>query len=158
MKNIVIQAKTEAHGAKIIEWFKSKGVDTHHLVGNACIEKENEHTCYGVDEKGYFDLRTLDNCKQRGFEIINLPEEFEEKLEYPRVMEVSDTGLFWFRRVVFMGKEGVYLAWSSGETMDEVEKVFDVTSWKYAREIEPVLQVTLEEVAKKFGVREVKII
>lgn len=72
---------------------------------------------------------------------------------YPRVMEVSSDKDDWVKRVVFMEKNSVYLAWNFAETLEDSEKMILVTSWKYAREIEEPkkLELTLEQIAEKFG-------
>ena len=70
-----------------------------------------------------------------------------EKRAYPRIMLVSDDKMTWGKRVVFMEKNGGFLAWESAETLEEAEKIVGNTFWKYAKEIEPI-QVTLEEIAK----------
>jgi len=57
--------------------------------------------------------------------------------KYPKVMEVSiykDFRSPW-ERVVFMKKNGMYLAWKGAETFDEADSEVEVTPWPYAREI-----------------------
>ena len=61
-------------------------------------------------------------------------------------MLVSDNKMTWSERVVFMEKNGGFLAWGFAETFEEAEKSTSTTFWKYAKEIEPI-QVTLEEIA-----------
>ena len=86
---------------------------------------------------------------ERGYnaEIIELPEE----RAYPRVMFVSNDKITWGKRVVFIEKNGGFLAWGYVETLEEAEKSTSATFWKYAKEIEPV-EVTIEEIAKWKGV------
>ena len=77
---------------------------------------------------------------------------------YPRVMLVSFDGIHWGnQRVVFMEKNGGFLAWAFAETLEEAEKQTNIIFWKYAKEIEPI-QVTLEEIAKWKGVDKEQII
>ena len=76
---------------------------------------------------------------------------------YPRVMEVSVDNENWFKRVVFMEKNNSFLSWWDAETLEDAEKEMDIECWKYAREIEQPLELTLSEIAEKYGVSEVKI-
>lgn len=78
---------------------------------------------------------------------------------YPRVMEVSSDKVFWKKRVVFMEKNGKFIAWTTAETLEDAEKIERAYCWEYAREIEEVqpLELTLTEIAEKYGVSEVKI-
>lgn len=59
--------------------------------------------------------------------------------EYPKIMEVSNFYDFKdkFTRVVFMKKNGKYLAWYGAETFKEAEEMISVSLWEYAREIDP---------------------
>ncbi len=61
------------------------------------------------------------------------------KNEYPKLMEVSDYADFRDKiiRVVFMQKNGKYIAWKSAETFEEAEKEIDSFIWEYARDIDP---------------------
>src|SRR5690554_3378523 len=66
-----------------------------------------------------------------------------EEPEYPKVMEVSiykDFRSPW-ERVVFMKKNGMYLAWKGAETFDEADSEVEVTPWPYARDIAPELDI-----------------
>lgn len=74
--------------------------------------------------------------------------------EYPKVMEVSDDGDSWFKRVVFMEKNGMFLAWSFAETIEEAENTAVAYTWGFAREIQPTptLELTIDQIAEKFNV------
>ncbi len=52
-----------------------------------------------------------------------------------RVMEVSDDGEDWNRRVVFHARDGFFIAWSNAETINDVRAYADPVSWRHAREI-----------------------
>ena len=66
-----------------------------------------------------------------------------KKEEYPKVMLVSnnpeEARIPPFggpcRRVVFMKKNGKYLAWDSAETIEAAEKSMTVVIWDYASDI-----------------------
>lgn len=76
-----------------------------------------------------------------------------EEKSYPKVMLVSnhrqDTPQ---KRVVFMEKNGKYLAWTGAETLEEAEGELGVYNWKYAKDIEEPVELTMDEIAEKFGV------
>jgi hypothetical protein len=63
---------------------------------------------------------------------IDTPEPFEE-----RVMEVSVYEDFKDKkiRVVFMEKNGKFMAWNNAETLEDSKKSISATPWPYAREI-----------------------
>src|SRR5690554_8109404 len=66
-----------------------------------------------------------------------------EEPEYPKVMEVTMHKDFResLKRVVFMKKNGMYLAWEGAETLEEAEDSIETTSWPYARDIAPELDI-----------------
>lgn len=71
-----------------------------------------------------------------------------------RWMMVSDSGKDWLKRKVLMEKNGYFITWGSASTDEEVEATNHIINWKLAKEIEeenPV-ELTLEEIAEKFGV------
>lgn len=55
-----------------------------------------------------------------------------------RVMEVSSDEQSWYTRVVFAQKCGYYLAWFFAETIEAAQTEFDTSTWRFAREIQPV--------------------
>ena len=139
MNNKVIKVLDIEHGKKVIKFWE-KYCDTGRMIGDTVGDY------YGLIN-GRFDFWTIDEVRQNNAEIIELPEE----KTYPRVMMVSDNKMTWGKRVVFMEKNGGFLAWESAETLEEAEKIVGNTFWKYAKEIEPI-QVTLEEIAEWKGV------
>ena len=144
MNNKVIKVLDIEHGKKVIEFWKQY-CDTGAL-GDAIGRY------YGVIN-GRFYIWDIDEVRQNNAEIIELPEE----RAYERVMLVSFDKMTWCKRVVFMEKNGGFLAWAFAETLEEAEKPTSTTLWKYAKEIEPI-EVTLEEIAKWKGVYKEQII
>jgi hypothetical protein len=71
-----------------------------------------------------------------------------------RWMLVSMSGEEFFKRKVFAKKDGKFLAWSGADTDEEVAISTGCAGWKYAKEIEETrdIEITLEEIAEKFGV------
>jgi hypothetical protein len=79
---------------------------------------------------------------------------FENTGFQERWMMVSTDGSEWFKRKAFMQKNGKFITWFSAETDEEVLDTEGTSRWLYAKEIaEPKeLELTLEEIAEKFGV------
>ena len=147
MNNKVIKVLDIEHGKKVIEFWKQY-CDTRAFAG------DNIGCYYGIID-GKFHFWDPDELRYyvETVEIIELPEE----RAYPRVMLESDDKITWDKSVVFMKKNGVFLAWDFAETLEEAEKRVSTTFWKYAKEIEPI-EVTLEEIAKWKGTSKEQII
>ena len=71
-----------------------------------------------------------------------------------RWMMVSDSGKDWLKRKVIMEKNGYFLTWAYFDTDEKINQEMQTSYWKYAKEIEEVspVEVTLEEIAEKFGI------
>ena len=135
MNNKVIKVLDKEHGKKVIEFWKQY-CDTEEFDGT------DIGYYYGIIN-GEFDFWAAAEVRKYNAEIIELPEE----RAYPRVMLVSDDKMTWDKRVVFMEKDGGFLAWVFAETLEKAEKTVGTGFWNYAKEIEPI-EVTLEEIAK----------
>jgi hypothetical protein len=76
--------------------------------------------------------------------------------ETERWMLVSNCGEDWLKRKVITQKNGKFLAWIFAENDEVLNSVSDATSWDFAKEIETKiefnLELSLEEIAEKFGV------
>jgi hypothetical protein len=155
MKNQVIEVLDREHWKKVLEYWKSKGIDTSRMLGIST--KKGGYLCryYGVID-GCFDCYSERQAAENGAEIIELPEENS----FPRVMLVSDDGDAWYKRVVFMQKCDRFLAWNNAETIENAEWTYRVASWRYAKEIEPKqrtitlsdLNSKIEDIKKLFGI------
>ena len=158
MKNQVIEVLNKEHGKKVIEYWKSRGVDTSVMMG-VCTKKGGDLCRYYGVINGAFDNYEEASVIEYNAEVIELP---EEKV-YPRVMMVSANKVEWHKRVVFMEKNGRYLAWNDATTFEEAEKAMNLTSWKYAKDIEEPKEFTItlseinskmDEIKKLFGAEE----
>ena len=157
MKNKVIEVLDREHGRKVIEYWKSKGVDTSVMMGVRTKKGGDLCRYYGVINN-CFDVYSERQAAENGAEIIELPEE----KTFPRVMLVSNDGDAWKRRVVFMKKCDRFLAWNKAETIEESESISSITAWRYAKEIEPKqhtitlsdLNSKIEDIKKLFGIGE----
>lgn len=72
--------------------------------------------------------------------------------EYPKVMEVSDNRIEWCKRVVFAEKKGRFIAWALAETFEKAEDEVCTHDWGYAREVQEHREISLQEIADKFGI------
>ena len=63
----------------------------------------------------------------------------ENKIEFfeDKLMEVSNNGVTWVKRVVFGRKNDKYIAWAYAETIEDAASNIETLSWKFAREIDP---------------------
>ena len=148
MKNQVIEVIDKEHGKRVIEYWKSKWVDTMGMCGSFTKE-DGEPACYYGVINDLFGRFSIGFVRKYNAEIIELP---KEEKPFPRVMLVSDDGDAWHKRVVFVKKCDRYLAWDSVETIEESESICLVLPWRYAKELPEKLELTKSEIAEKFGV------
>ena len=155
MKNKVIEVLDREHWKKVLEYWKSKGVDTSGMLGIST--KKGGYLCryYGVID-GCFDCYSERQAAENNAEIIELP----EYKPFPRVMLVSYDGEVWYKRVVFMKKCDMFLSWDNAETIENAEWTYRVASWRYAKEVESKprtitlsdLNSKIEDIKKLFGI------
>ena len=74
MENQVIEVLNKEHGKKVIEYWKSKGVDTGDVFGG-CNKADNDLFRYYGLINNYFSGYSIEYCKSFNAEIIELPEE-----------------------------------------------------------------------------------
>ena len=148
MENSVIKVINRRHGLKVLNYFDLQGIDTANFWFN-CTEESNGIAIYYGVINNKFRNYTLEEVKAYNAKIIELP---KEENPFPRVMLVSNDGDSWKRRVVFMKKCDMFLAWASAETIKESEGIYEVTSWYYAKELPEKVELTKSEIAEKFGI------
>lgn len=157
-ENQVIHAPTRMIDNRLCEKFNMLGLtwnSGHSYLDYLCWDRYKEETCYSPS-KG--QVSPLSYYTQEGYEILIIEQLLDfQANEYPKVMEVSDCGDIWYKRVVFMEKNGKFLAWAFAGSIEEAESEFDTCAWTFAREIDEPEEMTLEEVCKELG-REIKII
>ena len=150
MKNQVIEVLNKEHGKKVIEYWRSRGINTRGMSGSFTREDGEEIRYYGVI-KNDFDCYTIEFVHKNNAEIIELSTESpKEEKQFPRVMLVSDDELKWRKRVVFMKKCNKYLAWVRAETIEESEGLYEATAWSYAKELPEKVEITKSQIADKF--------
>ena len=128
LNNTVIKVLNREHGKKVIKFYEKNGYDTKWFYGL------NIDYHYGVLNNN-FSWYTESDMERFNFKIIELPEE----KEYPKVMMVSNFPISendkGYKRVVFMEKQGNYLAWQYAETIEAAEKERSIASWEYAVDV-----------------------
>ena len=182
MKNQVIEVLNKEHGKKVIEYWKSRGVDTMAMSGSFTREDGEESRYYGVI-KNDFDCYTLKFVRAYNAEIIELPSAFPNELTseqtkksidlmskgigledrpFPKPMLVS---MFPFgnsaynveTRVVVAAGDGYAVGVDYCESLDDYikrqkENKLSYTLWKYHQEIPNKVIISKAEIAEKFGV------
>ena len=182
MKNQVIEALDRAHGSKVIEYWKSQGVDTLLMEGFNTKSNNTKNRYYGIinDTFGCFSIETI---KDTNTEIIELPCDFaneftSEQMEraiylkskgfgledrpFPKPMLVS---MFPFgnsayntqTRVVVAAGNGYAVGVHNCESLDDYIKfqkanALSYTLWTYHQEIPNKVIISKAEIAEKFGV------
>lgn len=147
--NKVIKVLTKEHGKKVIEYWKNQGVNTGDFIGNSNEKNNDIYIYYGIIN-GIFDNYNYNTVLEKNAEIITLD-------EYPKLMHVRNDECDKFvKRVVFMEKNGKYLAWIYAESLEEADKTTDTASWKYAKdteeEKEQIVELTIEDISNGKGV------
>ena len=91
MKNKVIEVINKEHGKKVIEYWKSNGVDTFGMYGSLTKEDGEDFRYYGVINNR-FNCYTIEFVNKHNAKIIEIPSESpEEEKQFPRVMLVIET-------------------------------------------------------------------
>jgi hypothetical protein len=127
-------------------WTIQEGVVTTKLSGYLMIGNiRGAYNSYTLNGKVVGSDKYPSAFTKNPFENV----EFQE-----RWMMVSMNGGDWSKRKVFAKKDGKFLSWSGANTDEDVKKAIGTTAWEHAKEIEEPkeLELTLEEIAEKFGV------
>ena len=182
MKNQVIEVLDRAHGSKVIEYWKSKGVDTLLMEGFNTKSNNTKNRYYGIINNT-FGCFSIEVVKDTNTEIIELPndsvDEFtSEQMEraiylkskgfgledrpFPKPMQVS---MFPFgnsaynvqTRIVVAAGNGYAVGVNNCESLDDYIKLqnsnmLSYTLWKYHQEIPNKVIISKAEIAEKFGV------
>ena len=152
MKNQVIEVLNKEHGKKVLEYWKSRGFDVEDFSGDQTREDDSAFRFYGVIN-GEFNNYLRKSVNLYKAKIIELPTESpKEERTFPRVMLVSDDGIKWYKRVVFMKRCDRYISWVNAETIEESEGTYEATSWRYAKELPEKVELTKSQIAEKFGI------
>ena len=162
MKNQVIEVINEEHGRKVIEYWKSKGVNTMGMFGSLTKEDGDEWRYYGViGDK--FDRYSIEDVRKYNAEIIELP---KDEKPFPRVMLVSNKPIKGnnggIKQLVISIVDGIAI--SVGGTQytreqyyqdlkeEKANHIFRLYPWRYAKELPEKVELTKSEIAEKFGI------
>ena len=159
MKNQVIEVLNREHGKKVIEYWKSRGVNTLRMNGDCTRDGKYDIRYYGViNDK--FSNYTLKEVKAYNAKIIELT--IENSRPFPKPMLVS---MFPFGNPAYNVKTRVVVAAGDGYAVgvDYCESLYDYikrqkentlsyTLWKYHQEIPNKVIISKAEIAEKFGV------
>lgn len=162
MKNQVIEVLDREHGKKVIEYWKSKGVDTSVMMGVRTKKERDLCRYYGVID-GYFNVYSERQAAENNAEIIELP---KEENSFPRVMLVSNKPIKGnndgIKQLVISIVDGIAI--SVGGTQYGLEQyyqdlkeekanhIFRLYPWRYAKELPEKVELTKSEIAEKFGI------
>lgn len=80
MKNTVIKVLNKEHGKKVIDWFKSQGVNTNQHSGGCTEEDGDNHIYYGSID-GFFTNFNIEDVKRKNAIIMTLPETEKTQLD-----------------------------------------------------------------------------
>ena len=158
MKNQVIEVLDIEHGKKVIEYWKSRGVDTL-LNGDCTRDRKYNIRYYGVINNK-FDCYSISFVRKHKAEIIELP--IENSRPFPKPMLVS---MFPFGNSAYNTQTRVVVATGNGyavgvnncESLDDYIKLqkanmLSYTLWRYYQEIPNKVIISKAEIAEKFGV------
>ena len=162
MKNQVIEVLNKEHGKNVIEYWKSKGVDTLSMHGGCTRDRRYNTRYYGVINDG-FGSYTIDDAWNANAEIIELP---KEENSFPRIMLVSNKPIKGnndgIKQLVISIVDGIAI--SVGGTQYSIEHyyqdlkeekdnpIFRLYPWRYAKELPEKVELTKSEIAEKFGI------
>ena len=158
MKNQVIEVLDREHGRKVIEYWKSKGIDTLGMSGSQNKKGDYLWRYYGVIDN-CFDVYSEREVAENGAEIIYLPSESpKEENSFPKVMLVSDDAVTWNKAVAVCLRGGYAFAtinYCSVEGYEESLKrggSVPFYFWKYHKEPSDACKVSKSEIAEKFNI------
>ena len=66
-------------------------------------------------------------------------------------MMVSDDHIDWKKRFVILKKNGMVYAWDYAETDEELNYTTSINPWKYTKEVEEVMEYTMNELVAILG-------
>ena len=159
MRNQVIEVLDREYGKKVIEYWKSIGVDTRGMCGSFTKEDGESSRYYGVIND-MFDCYSISFVRKHKAEIIELP--IENSRPFPKPMIVS---MFPFGNSAYNAQTRVVVAAGNGyavgvdycESLDDYIKLqksnmLSYTLWRYYQEIPNKIIISKAEIAEKFGV------
>ena len=158
MKNQVIEVLNREHGKKVIEYWKSKGVNTKDMGGSNTKDMESSIRYYGVIDDD-FCCYPIESVKDANAEIIQLPTDSPKgENTFPRVMLVSDDAVVWNKSVAVCLRGGYAFATTIHASVEEYEESLKRGGsvpfyfWKYHKELSDGHKVSKSKIAEKFNI------
>ena len=112
------------------------------------LDKTAGNFLFDDTKEGHYIWSLVNNGNYQPFYDFHKAKE----TKYPKVMMVSDDEIDWNKRVVFMEKNGKFLAWYDAEKLEDAEKQTELITWNYSKDIEQKIKLTRQEIASKFEV------
>lgn len=151
--NTQIEALTQEHGAEIVKFYGDNGFDVGDYTGIVCKADRDMFTFYGVDDDGEFKNRQY-QCASP-IKTITLEEaKALIESEYPKLMYVWDNEGQAYDTWLVVGKFDKWFIAFDSVKIEDVQSDRIPAIWKHAKDIEeeqPIIELTLEEIAAKFG-------
>lgn len=91
--------------------------------------------------------------KMKNFDLFF--KKYPKTPKYPKVMLVRNLcDRNWEQRVVFMEKNGWFIAWVGAKTLEEAESELGIYCWREAKDIEEpkIIELTIAEIAEKLNI------
>lgn len=158
MKNQVIEVLNREHGKKVIEYWKSRGVDTKDMDGSNTREKGIPTRYYGIINERFL-CYSIKEVRSLNAEIIELPTESpEEDKIFPKVMLVSDDAVTWNKAVAVCLKGGYAFATTIHHSVEGYENALKNGGsvpfyfWKYHKELSDGYKVSKAKIAEVFNI------
>ena len=124
-----------------------------YIISNAKYPIQTNNCSYTINGKHYTDDLYPILFKSNPFIEIAKLNNKESKNNEERWIEVYDNKLYiWIRRKLVAVRNNKAICWSRATNDEEVLNATDVYSWDKWREIQPEVELTLEQIAEKFGI------
>lgn len=150
--NTQIEALTEKHGAEIVKFYSDNGFKTSSYIGNCTRINFHPFRFYGVDAEGSFSSRKESEHSTKTITLEEAKALVNEK-PYPKLMYVWDNDEEKHEKWLVVGKFDKWVIAFNAVTIEDVQSDDMPCIWRFAKDIEepPIIELTLEEIADKFG-------
>jgi hypothetical protein len=153
--NTQIEALTREHGEEIVKFYTENGFEAANFLGVSHRSNDNIYRFYGVNNEGGFSNR--ERKQDPSIETITLEEaKALIESEYPKLMYVWDNEGQAYETWLVVGKFDKWFIAFDAAKIEDVQSDDIPAIWKHAKDIEdieeqPIIELTLEEIAAKFG-------
>lgn len=150
--NTQIKALTKEHGAEIVKFYSDNGFDVGQYTGIVYEAAGEGFIFYGVDARGRFKNRLFRDISPIKTITLEDAKSIVES-EYPKLMYVWDNDEEKHEKWLVVGKFDKWVIAFNAVTIEDVQSDDMPYIWRFAKDIEepPIIELTLEEIAAKFG-------